>query len=130
MPRSCEPRSHDLISQKQCCGKLSQSFINQISSPKMSEAKTRPQYVYIDVVKKDQDDAVSICGPRTVVVDIKNRFRRNCIYRDLGNTAKLTIVNDYRLTKASFLEEVLQRGFTLLSDLKDDSLVLSREVKL
>ena len=96
----------------------------------MSEAKTRPQYVFIDVVKKDQGGAVSICGPTTVVTNIKNNFKCGCFLQELGNTTKVTLAGDYQLTKASFLEEVLGRGFTLLSDLKEDSLVLSREVKL
>ena len=97
----------------------------------MSEAKTRQQYVFIDVVRKDEAGVVSICGPSTVVENITEIY--GCYAKRLqkrGQTAKAIINGDYQLTKACMLEEVLKERFVLLSDVKEDSLILSREVKL
>ena len=73
---------------------------------------------------------VTLCGPTEVLRSIGQRVQ-NCTINSHGSSMKITLTGiDPTYMKLTLLEEVLKRGFILSSNVKDDSLFLSREVSL
>jgi hypothetical protein len=104
----------------------------------MSKAKTRTQYVYLEVKKPSnahQSGSVTLCGPSKALCTITClNFKHHCVSYEtssLGNTMEIKLTGPpLTFMKASLLEEALSRGFVPLSDIKEDSLTFSREVGL
>ncbi|CAB3976552.1 Hypothetical predicted protein [Paramuricea clavata] len=104
----------------------------------MSKAKTRTQYVYLEVKKPSnahQSPSATLCGPATVLFGIcRLNFKNDnvtCQISSLGNTTEIKLTGPpLTFMKASLLEEVLSLGFVPLSSIKEDSLTLFREVTL
>ena len=92
--------------------------------------RTRAQYVCIDA---KASSSVIVYGPVDVIADVKHNLkhdRLNFVDVSLGTTARMSVSGcEIMFMKASVVEEVLKKGFTLLSEMKDDFLTLSREVR-
>jgi hypothetical protein len=95
--------------------------------------------VYLEVKKPSnahQSASVTLCGPSTVIDSISRdtefeNISVTCQISSLGNSRQIKLTgSQLTFMKASLLEEVLSLGFAPLSDIKDDSLTLSREVGL
>lgn len=96
----------------------------------MANARTRSQFVHIEVKKGSYQQTVTLCGPTEVLRSIEYSVK-NCDIHSSGNSMKIKLTgSDTTYMKLTLLEEVLKRGFVLSSDVKGDSLFLSREVKL
>ena len=105
-----------------------------------TRAQSRTQYVYVDVKRSSTswgNSRVTLYGPKMVLTGIKGELVRrkpdsvSCDTALFGNSMKIVLSGiDLTFMKATLLEEVLKLGFTLLSNIKDDALTLSREVKL
>ena len=114
-------------------------------------AKSRPQYVFIEVKKSSARPCVTLLGPSDMVNNIVKSlkldkpsqdsfsfgFEPSVRYqtRSLGSTTELRLTgpkdaDSTMFWKASLLEEALRIsfGFRLLSNVTDDCIVLSREV--
>ena len=85
----------------------------------MSKAKTRIQYVYLEVKKPSnayQGASVTLCGPSTVLGSIsRDKFENHsvtCQTSSLGNSMEIKLIGSpLTFMKASLLEEVLSLGF-------------------
>ena len=82
-----------------------------------------------------EDNTVTLCGPCDGVlddierVDFESHSCANFSTSQVGNSMEITLEgSSLTLMKACLLEEVLKLGFTLLSDVENDSLTLSRQV--
>ena len=97
----------------------------------MASTRTRSQFAYIEVKKASTSwYQVSLCGPTDVLWDIQ-RSVKDCDTDSSGNSMKITLTgSDSTYMKLTLLEEVLKYGFVLSSNVKDDSLFLSRQIKL
>ena len=75
---------------------------------------------------------VTLYGPQTELWGIAQLYNgRNSETALLGSSMKIMLYGeDLLFMKAALLEEVLKRGFKLLSSINDEVLTLSREVKL
>ena len=108
----------------------------------MSNAKTRSQYVYLEVRKATnwcEPNIVRLYGPAVVIANIRRANFNNgsvkCTSTSLGSSMELKLSGkaDVPLSfmKASLLEEVSKHGFTLRKKEKGgDSLTFTREVPL
>lgn len=99
----------------------------------MAHAKTRSQFVHIEVKRLSSSYSrydVTLCGPTEVLRSIGHGVK-NCAINSHGSCMKITLTgSDSKYMKLTLLEEVLKLGFILSSNVKDNSLFLSREVKL
>ena len=120
----------------------------------MSSQKIRTQYAFIEVEKSSdtgqtQSLCVSLSGPKEIVTSIYNsgifKFPAARQYYipvwsshnlTLGNTSRLMLSTEspqsYNSTfmKAGLLEEILKHGFTPVSNITDDLVILTREVDI
>ena len=113
----------------------------------MSAAKSRTQYMFIEVKKSSTFPSVALYGPTNTVngmvtnlgFDHSGSSMRNgvrCMTSSFGNTAELRLtviqkdVDNTMFLKASLLEEALRfgSGFKLLSNITDDFMIFTREV--
>ena len=105
-----------------------------------TRAQSRTQYVYVEAKRSSNSwgqSRVTLYGPKTVLTSIQAQFAYrkpdsvSCVTALFGNSMKMELSGtDLMFMKATLLEEVLKLGFKLLSNIKDDALTLSREVKL
>ena len=116
----------------------------------MLSQKTRKQYAFIEVEKssdarESENLRVSLSGPKEIVTSIYNSgiFETgiwspsvSSVNLTFGNTSRLILStnfpDDYNSTfmKANLLEEILKHGFTPVSNITDDLVILTREVDI
>lgn len=93
--------------------------------------------MYIEVFKKPPNCRVTLTGPFSVLQEIwyKTCDNKVATVEYLGSSMRITLKHgsDYLFMKTTFHEEALKYGFGFndkSSSIRDDYIVLSRQVKL
>ena len=102
-----------------------------------TRTSTRPQYIYIEVFKKPPNCRVTLTGPKAVLLEIWYKTCNDNVatVEYLGSSMRITLKHgsDYLFMKTTLHEEALKHGFGFhdkSSSIRDDYIVLSRQVKL
>ena len=100
----------------------------------MSNATTRFEYAYIEVKHDSNPKSVTLYGPAEVISIIRRNINGEA--GSLGATMRITRRGsdvDTTFSKVAFVDEILKHGFVYddtPSNIKDDFIVFSRQVKL
>jgi hypothetical protein len=105
----------------------------------MCTSETRPQYAFLEVKRLDTAPRVVLSGPSDVLgnISIRNSDRNGitCNRVTVEGGCEITLAgspgyDNWMLLKTILLEEILPHGFKPLTDITDDFMVLSREVRV
>ena len=98
----------------------------------MSNATTRFEYAYIEVKHDSNPKSVALYGPAEVISIIRRNLNGDAA--SLGATMRIIKrESDTTFSKVAFVDEILKHGFAYSdtpSNVKDDFIVFSRQVKL